>query len=84
MEAGVKSRNPEKIYRAFCFISNMVYHMNEGDLTPVSIELKKTILLLDKEELMRDSSGVEHEAHILDVAGSTPAPATSLEATHKR
>jgi hypothetical protein len=44
MELGVKSRDPAKIYPAYIFLSNLVYHMNEGDLTPLSIELKQVLL----------------------------------------
>jgi hypothetical protein len=44
MEEGVKSRDPNKIYPAYVFLSNLVYHMNEGDLTPLSVELKQELL----------------------------------------
>lgn len=44
MEQGVKSRDPRKIYPAYIFISNLTYHMNEGDLTPLSVELKQELL----------------------------------------
>ena len=50
MEQGVKSRNPGRIYPAYCFISTLAHHMNEGDLTPISIELKQALL---HEEHMR-------------------------------
>lgn len=39
MEKGVKSRDERKIKRAYYFIKTLVRHMDEGDLTPVSIEL---------------------------------------------
>lgn len=44
MEIGVKSRDPAKIYPAYTFLSNLVYHMHEGDLTPLSVELKQELL----------------------------------------
>lgn len=44
MENGVKSRDPSRIYPAYLFLENLVYHMNEGDLTPLSIELKQELL----------------------------------------
>lgn len=45
MEKGVKTRDPIKVSRAYIFIKNMVYHMNEGDLTPLSVELHHELLL---------------------------------------
>jgi len=44
MERGVKSRDPARIYPAYCFISTLAYHMREGDLTQLSIELKQAVL----------------------------------------
>ena len=41
MESGVKSRDPEKIEAAYFFLKSLVYHMNEGDLTPDSVALAK-------------------------------------------
>jgi hypothetical protein len=43
MEAGVKSRDPAKIYPAYAFMQTLVRHMNEGDLTPISIELHQEL-----------------------------------------
>ena len=43
MEKGVKSRDPKKIKRAYFFLKTLVYHMDEGDLTPLSIELHEAI-----------------------------------------
>ncbi len=51
MEAGVKTRDPARIYPAYLFLENLCYHMNEGDLTPLSIELKREILYADAKEL---------------------------------
>lgn len=41
MEKSVKTRDYQKVYTAYTFLTSLVYHMNEGDLTPDSIELKK-------------------------------------------
>jgi hypothetical protein len=43
MEKGVKSRDARKIKRAYYFIKTLVYHMDEGDLTPLSIELHEAL-----------------------------------------
>lgn len=43
MEAGVKSRDPARIYPAYAFMQTLVRHMNEGDLTPLSIELHQEL-----------------------------------------
>jgi len=37
MENNVKSRNELAIKRAYVFLSTLVYHMDEGDLTPNTI-----------------------------------------------
>ena len=44
MEKGVKSRDPSRIYPAYIFISTLAYHMNEGDLSPLDVELKQALL----------------------------------------
>lgn len=44
MEKGVKSRDPSKIYPSYIYLTNLAYHMNEGDLTPLSIQLKQALL----------------------------------------
>ena len=41
MEKSVKTRDYQKVYTAYTFLTSLVYHMNKGDLTPDSIELKK-------------------------------------------
>jgi hypothetical protein len=41
MEKSVRSRDYQKVYTAYTFLTSLVYHMNDGDLTPDSIELKK-------------------------------------------
>ena len=41
MEKSVKSRDYQKVYTAYTFFTSLVYHMNQGDLTLDSIELKK-------------------------------------------
>ena len=50
MEKGVKSRDPVKVQRAYFFIQRLVYHMDEGDLTPLSIELIEAFALLEESE----------------------------------
>lgn len=44
MGKGVKSRDPAKIYPAYVYLSTLAYHMNEGDLSLLSIELKQSLL----------------------------------------
>lgn len=44
MERSVKSREYQKVYTAYTFLTNLTYHMDKGDLTPNSIELKKAVL----------------------------------------
>ncbi len=44
MEKGVKARDNAKIYPAYVFITTLSYHMNEGDLSALSIELKQELL----------------------------------------
>ena len=48
MEKGVKSRDPIKVQRAYFFIMTMVRHMDEGDLTPLSIELFEALTLYNQ------------------------------------
>ena len=43
MEQGVKSRDPARIYPAYIFMKTLVRHMNEGDLTPLSVELHQEL-----------------------------------------
>lgn len=58
MEKGVKSRDPARIYPAYIYISTLAYHMREGDLTPLSIELKQALL---HDEYMRMGFNNEEE-----------------------
>ena len=51
MERTVKSRDEEGIQRAYVFIKTMVYHMNEGDLTPLDVELHKELLIANRDLL---------------------------------
>lgn len=44
MERGVKTRDPDFIYPAYVYLTNLAYHMREGDLTPLSVELKQALL----------------------------------------
>ena len=53
MEAGVKSRDPIKVQRAYIFVKSLVYHMDKGDLTPLSIELHHELLV--QEEIHQQS-----------------------------
>ena len=50
MERGVKTREPQKVWRAYHFLQTLVYHMDKGDLTPDSIELFQAI----REDYYRD------------------------------
>lgn len=43
MEKNVKSRNPDHVTRAYTFITILVEHMNNGDLTPFNVEFIETI-----------------------------------------
>ena len=44
MENGVKTRQPSKIFPAYVYLTSLAYHMVEGDLSPLSIELKQELL----------------------------------------
>jgi hypothetical protein len=46
MEKGVKTRDPVRVQRAYFFIQQLVYHMDDGDLTPLMIELFEACTLL--------------------------------------
>jgi hypothetical protein len=50
MERSVKGRDEDAVQKAYLFLKAMVYHMNEGDLTPKSIALHKEILLAIRRE----------------------------------
>lgn len=50
LESSVKSRNPQATETAYCYIKTLVYHMNEGDLTPLSIALHRELLLKTEKE----------------------------------
>jgi hypothetical protein len=39
MERNVRERNPEAVQKAYIFLKHMVYHMDNGCLTPESIAL---------------------------------------------
>ena len=45
METSVKRRNPDDVMRAYVFLKTLVYHMNDGDLNPLNIELHKELLI---------------------------------------
>ena len=49
LERSVKSRDEQSIQKAYLFLKTMVHHMDEGDLTPLSIELHKALLVANKE-----------------------------------
>ena len=51
MEKSVRSRDEDNIQRAYVFIKTMVYHMNEGDLTPLDVELHKELLISNRDLL---------------------------------
>lgn len=44
MERGVKSRDPARVYPAYIFLTSFAYHVKEGDLSPLAIELKQALL----------------------------------------
>lgn len=44
MERSVKSRDAAKVYPAYVYLTTLAYHMREGDLTPLSLELKQELL----------------------------------------
>ncbi len=50
LEKGLKSRDPTRIYPAFVFISMLAYHMREGELSPLSIELAHELTHLFEQE----------------------------------
>ncbi len=50
MERSIKTRNPDAIQRAYTFLKALVYHMDEGDLTPFNIELYHAIELHNQED----------------------------------
>jgi hypothetical protein len=43
MEKNVKTRRPEHTLRAYTFLTILVEHMNEGDLTPFNVEFIQTM-----------------------------------------
>ena len=49
LERGVKNRDPEKIYPAYVFLRCLVYHLNEGDLSPQAIALAQELLHAESE-----------------------------------
>ena len=54
MEKGVKSRDEIRVQRAYFFIKTLVYHMDEGDLTPLSIELYEALTIDYENSIGRD------------------------------
>lgn len=50
LEKGLKSRDPSRIYPAYVFISMLAYHMREGELSPLNIELHHELTHLFEEE----------------------------------
>lgn len=50
MERSVKSRDASKIYPAYVYLTTLVYHMREGDLTQLSLELKQELLHSEYQE----------------------------------
>ncbi len=43
MEKNVRTRKPEHTLRAYTFLTILVEHMNEGDLTPFNVEFIQTM-----------------------------------------
>jgi len=54
MERSVKDRNPEAIQKAYMFLTHLVYHMNEGCLTPESIALDVDLSRALREDIPQD------------------------------
>ena len=50
LESSVKSNNSTGVETAYCYVKTLVYHMNEGDLTPLSIALHRELLLRDLDD----------------------------------
>lgn len=48
LEKSVKERRPGALLKAYSFLRCLVYHMNEGDLTPDSIELIQELIKSNK------------------------------------
>lgn len=61
MEKNVKTRKPEHTIRAYTFLTILVEHMNEGDLTPFNVEFIQT---------MREHFAEDHHDHDTDTPGS--------------
>ncbi len=57
MERNVKSRNPAAIQRAYMFLMALVYHMEDGDLTPrnIAYNLELALAFQDLDELNNDN-----------------------------
>lgn len=49
MERNVKSRNPESVQKAYMFLTNLVYQMDKGSLTPDNVALDVELAIAFKE-----------------------------------
>lgn len=45
IEKNVKSRDEQAVQKSYVFLKALVYHLDNGDLTPESVELHKELLL---------------------------------------
>jgi hypothetical protein len=54
MERDVKTRNPHSIYPAYVFIKTLRYHVREGDLTPLMVELHQELLHQELLEIQKN------------------------------
>lgn len=43
MEQNVKARKPDHVMRAYTFLTILVQHMEDGDLTPFNVEFIQTM-----------------------------------------
>lgn len=54
MERAVKARKEDVIYPSYVFMKTLAYHMNEGDLSKLMLELHHAILHRDYVEKHED------------------------------
>jgi len=69
MEKGVKSRDTTRVQRAYFFISTLAYHMDEGDLTPLSIELQEALTLDYENDNQMASNHLDKPGNDFPVSG---------------
>ena len=57
MERGVKSRDPIRVSRAYTFLTILVRHMDEGDLTPEAVEFQHELTYFFEQNLDEVTDG---------------------------